>query len=107
MGVQGDSINNGTLLALLITVSLCHAEVSGQARQKPWSAGCTDCGLGDHISRYGGPSVNPLHPASSWALVSPHTETLWFEPPCPIQTSHLSHFLSHQPLAGGALRFLC
>lgn len=51
--------------------------------------------------------MNLLHPASSWALVSPYIETLWFEPPFPIQTSHLSHFLSHQPLAGGAVRFLC
>lgn len=39
--------------------------------------------------------------------LSPHTMKLCGLNPHPTQTSHLSHFLSHQPLAGGALRFLC
>lgn len=70
-GVQGGFINNGSLLASLITVTPCRDEVSGQARQEPWSASCTVCGLGDRISGSRGPSLNPLHPASSWATVFP------------------------------------
>lgn len=86
---------------------------SGQSGRQSSSLPAAVCGLGGCTSGVQGPLSQPSvlpHPRLLLGHLlpsPPNIETLWFEPSCPTQTSHLSDFLSHQSLAGGALWFLC